>query len=102
MAEPVEALVLHVALPGREDQGEVGWCAVSEEALPQSIEQLVGRAVAAITGGGDGFPGMDDRDGIRRLDDLLQPHDFLLNGGWWQRSTTAINERLIVPTIAAK
>ena len=74
VTETVEPLFLHVALPAGEHQREVARRPGGEEALLQCDEELVRRAVAAVTGRCDHVSVVNHGDGVFGLDDFLQPH----------------------------
>ena len=74
VCDPVEALVLHVALAGREHEGQVAWFTGLQEALFDRGEQLIRSAAACVSGGGDGVAAVNDGRGVGRLDDLFQAH----------------------------
>jgi hypothetical protein len=78
--QPVESALLEVSLTRGEHEREVARFAGLDEALLEGHEQLVGRAASGIARRGNRVSAMDDRDGVGRLDDLLEPHAHLPSG----------------------
>ena len=71
MAEPVEPLLLAVALPGREQQGQVARLAGRDEAPLQPDQQIVRRADADEARGAERVAAADQRHRLGEADDLV-------------------------------
>jgi hypothetical protein len=74
VTQVVQTTHLAVALPTGIDQRQVARRALREKALFEGDEELVRRAVATVTRGGQRVAILDQRDGVLGRDDLAKRH----------------------------
>ena len=70
----IEAASSCISLPAGEEQREIAWSALFDEAFAKRGEDCLGNAVPAIPGRGDHIARLDHGDGVVQFDELADGH----------------------------